>query len=112
MNVRTHMLVPLAVAAGIALPSLSYANHARSYPGYGEVGFKDHATSTRSDKTREEVNADIAAGRKDGTMWLSLRGVPAPVKSTAPAKTRQEVADELKDESVSVRYARMLGVFK
>lgn len=105
MNIRKHALFPLAVGI-VALPSLSWADM-EGYPQYGELGYLHVAHVSTSAKTRQEVVADVAVGRKDGSMWLSLRGVPTPVKSTAPGKTREQVLDETRNETVSERHARM-----
>lgn len=104
MNLHRYMLLPLAVAA-IALPSLSHAAHVQ--PVYGETGYTYYPNQSQSIKSRQEVVAENNAARRDGTMWLALRGVPIPVKSTAPAKTRQQVLDEIQTETVAVRHARM-----
>ena len=105
MKLNRYMLLPLAVAA-VGLPSLSHAAHVQ--PVYGEIGYTYYPNQSQSIKSRQEVVAENEAARKDGTMWLALRGVvPLPVKSTAPGKTRQQVLDELQTETVAVRHARM-----
>lgn len=106
MTLRKYCLLPLAFAT-LAMPALSSAD-SLWHPANGEVGYSYHPNHATVTKSREQVAAEIAAARKDGTMWLALRGVPIPVRSTAPGNTRQQVADQIRNESVSVRHARMI----
>ena len=51
--------------------------------------------------------AEIEAARKDGTLALMQRGAPLPIRNAGPAKTRQQVIDEMLSESPEQRKARM-----
>ncbi len=51
--------------------------------------------------------AEVEAARKDGTLALMQRGAPLPIKNTGPAKTRQQVIDEMRSESPMQRQLRL-----
>lgn len=96
----------IAAISALALPALSQATsiyHAAS----SEVGFTYHPDHATNGKTRAEVLAELEAARKDGTLELIQRGAPLPIKNAGPAKTRQQVIDEMRNESLEKRRARM-----
>ena len=106
MRFRTFTLPALAVAITFALPGLAQADsmHHRTA---GETGFTYHPEHFQSTKSRAEVIAELEAARKDGTLALIQRGAPLPIKNAGPAKTRQQVIDEMRNESPEQRRARM-----
>jgi hypothetical protein len=77
------------------------------HPAQGEVGFTEHPDHWKSTKTRAQVMAEVEAARKDGTLALIQRGAPLPIKNTGPAKTRQQVIDEMRSESPMQRQLRL-----
>jgi hypothetical protein len=105
MNFRTHAALPL-VALAMTLPVLAQAN-SLYHPAQGEVGFTEHPDHWKSTKTRAQVMAEVEAARKDGTLALIQRGAPLPIKNTGPAKTRQQVIDEMRSESPMQRQLRL-----
>jgi hypothetical protein len=105
MNFRKHAALPL-VALAMTLPVLAQAN-SLYHPAQGEVGFTEHPDHWKSTKTRAQVMAEVEAARKDGTLALMQRGAPLPIKSTGPAKTRQQVIDEMRSESPMQRQLRL-----
>ncbi len=105
MNFRTHAALPL-VALAMTLPVLAQAN-SLYHPAQGEVGFTEHPDHWKSTKTRAQVMAEVEAARKDGTLALMQRGAPLPIKNTGPAKTRQQVIDEMRSESPMQRQLRL-----
>lgn len=104
MNFRKHAALPL-VALAMTLPVLAQAN-SLYHPAQGEVGFTEHPDHWKSTKTRAQVMAEVEAARKDGTLALMQRGAPLPIKNTGPAKTRQQVIDEMRSESPMQRQLR------
>lgn len=106
MRFSRPALAALAATAALALPGLAQADSVY-HPANGEVGFTYHPEHFKSTKSRAEVIAEVEAARKDGTLALLQRGAPLPVKSTAPAKTRQQVIDEMRNEPPEQRRARM-----
>lgn len=105
MNFRKHAAMPL-VALALTLPVLAQAN-SLYHPAQGEVGFTEHPDHWKSTKTRAQVMAEVEAARKDGTLELIQRGAPLPQKATGPAKTRQQVIDEMLNEPAEERRARL-----
>ncbi len=105
MNFRKHAAMPL-VALALTLPVLAQAN-SLYHPTAGEAGFTEHPDHWKSTKTRAEVLAEVEAARKDGTLLLIQRGAPLPQKATGPAKTRQQVIAEIRNEPAGERRARL-----
>ncbi|HNR82655.1 DUF4148 domain-containing protein [Ottowia sp.] len=105
MNFRKHAALPL-VALAMTLPVLAQAN-SLYHSAQGEVGFTEHPDHWKSTKTRAQVMAEVEAARKDGTLALMQRGAPLPIKNTGPAKTRQQVIDEMRSESPMQRQLRL-----
>jgi hypothetical protein len=105
MNFRKHAHMPL-VALVLALPMLAQAN-SLYHPSTGEASFTEHPDHWKSTKTRAEVLAEVEAARKDGTLVLIQRNAPLPQKATGPAKTRQQVIDEMLNEPAEERRARL-----
>lgn len=106
MRIKKFALATVALLSALALPGLSQANsiyHAAS----GEVGFTYHPDHFKSTKSRADVLAELEAARKDGTLALIQRGAPVPIKNAGPAKTRQQVINEMLSESPEQRRARM-----
>lgn len=106
MRLDKFAIATVAAISTLALPGLAQATsiyHAAS----GEVGFTYHPDHATNGKSRAEVQAELEAARKDGTLALIQRGAPLPNKSTGPAKTRQQVIDEMRNESPEQRRARM-----
>ncbi|MEQ1805752.1 MAG: DUF4148 domain-containing protein [Burkholderiaceae bacterium] len=100
------LAITAAVISTIALPGLSQATsiyHAAN----GEVGFTYHPDHATNAKSRAEVIAELETARTDGTLALLLRGAPLPIKNAGPAKTRQQVTDEMRIESPEQRRARL-----
>lgn len=105
MNFRKHAALPL-VALAMTLPVLAQAN-SLYHPAQGEVGFTEHPDHWKSTKTRAQVMAEVEAARRDGTLALMQRGAPLPIKNTGPAKTRQQVIDEMRSEPPMQRQLRL-----
>jgi hypothetical protein len=64
-----------------------------------EAGYTYHPDHATNGKSRAEVLAELEAARKDGTLALIQRGAPLPIKNGGPANTRQQVIDEMRNES-------------
>lgn len=106
MRFNKFTLATVAVISSTALPGLSQAysiHHAAS----GEVGVTYHPDHAEDAKSRADVLAETEAARKDGTLALMQRGAPLPITNAGPAKTRQQVIDEMRRESPEQRRARM-----
>ena len=103
MNVRNPILAA-ALAGTLMIPATGMAD-GLWHPANTEAGFTEHPDHMLRGKTRATVLAELA--RKDGTLALLQRGAPIPIPSAGPAKTRQQVRDELLGESAEQRRARM-----
>lgn len=105
MNIRQTAMLSV-IAAAITVPGLSFANSVW-HPASGEAGFTYHPDHLKNTKTRADVQAEVEAARKDGTLALMQRNVPVPAKAVGPGKTRRQVLDEVQNESPAARRARM-----
>ena len=105
MNFRKHAALPL-VALAMTLPVMAQAN-SLYHPANTDAGYTEHPDHWKSTKTRAQVMAEVEAARKDGTLALMQRGAPLPIKNTGPAKTRQQVIDEMRSESPMQRQLRL-----
>ncbi len=105
MNFSKHAALPLDARA-MTLPVLAQAN-TPYHPAQGEGGFTERPDHCKSTKMRAQVMAEVEAARKDVTLALMQRGAPLPIKNTGPAKTRQQVIDEMRSESPMQRQLRL-----
>ncbi|MCR5864579.1 DUF4148 domain-containing protein [Aquincola sp. J276] len=96
----------VAVITAVALPGLSQAT-SLYHAADGEAGFTYHPDHAKNGKTRAEVLAELDAARKDGTLAQMQRNAPVTVRSTGPGKTRQEVLNEMRNESPEARRERL-----
>lgn len=105
MNFRKYAGLPF-VALALSLPLMAQAN-SLYHPAQNNAGYTKHPDHWQSTKTRAEVLAEVEAARKDGTLALMQRNAPLPMKATGPGKTRQQVIDEMRNESPEQRRMRM-----
>jgi hypothetical protein len=106
MRFNKFSFATVAVVSTLALPGLAQATSIY-HPAIGEVGYTYHPDHFKSTKSRADVIAEVEAARKDGTLALMQRGAPLPIKNAGPAKTRQQVIDEMRSESPEQRRARL-----
>jgi len=106
MRFDKFAIITVAAISTFSLPGLSQATSIYHAAG-GEAGFTYHPDHATNGKARAEVLAELEAARKDGTLALIQRGAPLPIKNAGPAKTRQQVIDEMRNESPEQRRARM-----
>jgi anaerobic selenocysteine-containing dehydrogenase len=109
MNVQRRLLLPLAAAAALVAPLAAQANSVW-HPANTEAGVTQHPDHAGTPKSTAAVQAEIEAARKDGSLEMLRRGAPAPAKSSAAPKTRQQVIDEMNNESAESRRARQLAL--
>ncbi len=106
MRFNKFSFATVAVVSTLALPGLAQATSIY-HPAPGEVGYTYQPDHFKSTKSRADVIAEIEAARKDGTLALMQRGAPLPIKNAGPAKTRQQVIDEMRSESPEQRRTRL-----
>ncbi|WP_291586693.1 DUF4148 domain-containing protein [Comamonas sp. UBA7528] len=103
---RTPILLSMACAT-LALTAMNNA-FASSYihPKNSEAGYVTYPDHFRSDRTRAQVQAETAEFLKNGGPHV-FRNSNYPVVDTSPSnKTRQQVLDELLNETPEQRKAR------
>jgi|LNAP01.1.fsa_nt_gb hypothetical protein len=101
----TRKFSTLLIVSGLmAVPALSQANSIwHESNGESDRYVPEHWSST---KTRADVLAELDAAKADGTMSKIQRGLAVPVKNAEAPKTRQQIIDELRNESPQARSAR------
>jgi len=95
-----------AAVAVLGLPGLASA--AYEHPANNEKGIVVHQEHFKSDKTREQVRAEAEAAMQQGSLSYGESNYPRPASATASGKTRQQVIDEMRNESPADREARRL----
>lgn len=106
MRFHKFTLAAVVVSCTISLPGLSQAGSV-FHNANSEAGSTFHPEHLQVTRSRAEVVAEVSAARKDGTLELIQRGVPLPIRNAGPVKTRQQVIDEMRSESLQQRQARM-----
>ncbi|WP_370680949.1 DUF4148 domain-containing protein [Comamonas sp. GB3 AK4-5] len=93
------------LVASFAAPGMAAAE-SYWHPTNNEAGAKAYPEHFKSSKTRAQVQAEAAAAAREGASRFNSSNYPAPVKSEGPGKTRQQVMDELTQETPAQRNAR------
>lgn len=107
MNVRKSLVLVACVCAA-SLPSLALAA-SPWHPTHDDAGVSFHPDHLNSPKTRSQVIAELGAARKDGSMYRNQRELDSPQSpptEVLPAKSRQQVTDELRQQSPMERRTR------
>ena len=100
------LIACLAASAALLLPGMASAA-GYIHPANNEAGAVVHPEHFKSSKTRAQVIADTeAAVRQGGTSRFNSSVYPAPAPQTGAGKTRQEVINELINETPAPRDAR------
>ncbi|MCU0919523.1 MAG: DUF4148 domain-containing protein [Burkholderiaceae bacterium] len=106
MNIR-KCTVAVFMAVTSVLPAVSYAT-SQWHSTDSEAGVIYQPDHFKSNTTRTEVVAGVGKARSDGTLVVGERGDPVPSVKTAGAdKTRQQVTDEMRNQSPAERQAQM-----
>ncbi|HRF20600.1 DUF4148 domain-containing protein [Comamonas nitrativorans] len=106
MKKLTRLVALQAVILAMALPMAAQADSIW-HPANNQQGYTYHPDHFKSAKTRAQVIAEVEAARKDGSLMLLQRGLPLPVESSVAPKTRQQVIDEMRNETPQARRARL-----
>jgi hypothetical protein len=94
MKTSTQTIAAILLTTCLAVPGLSFAK-SLWHENNSEKGASFHPDHVKSNTTRAEVKQELESARRDGSLWYLQRGLPVPVKSPAPGKTREEVRNEL-----------------
>jgi hypothetical protein len=100
------LIAGLAASAALLLPGVASAA-GYMHPANNEAGVVVHPEHFQSSKTRAQVVAEAeAAVRQGGTSRFNASVYPAASPQTGAGKTRQEVINELLNETPAQREAR------
>ena len=101
------LIASLAASAALVLPGVAMAD-SYWHPANNEAGVTTYPEHFRSSKTREQVKAEAAeAVRQGGSSRFNSGAYPADLSQTGGGKTRQEVINELLQETPEQREARL-----
>lgn len=95
--------IAAASAAALSLPATASAEYL--HPASGEASFIVHPEHFNSTRTRAQVAAEAAAAVQAGSLASGNRAYP-PTRLTSSTKTRQQVIEELRNETPAERAAR------
>ena len=95
-----------AATAVVVLGLPGMASAAYEHPANNEKGIIVHPEHWKSDKTREQVIAETKAAMQQGRLSYGQSNYPMPAPAVGPGKTRQQVINEMLNESPAERNAR------
>ncbi|MDR0225799.1 MAG: DUF4148 domain-containing protein [Burkholderiaceae bacterium] len=100
------LIAGLAAATALALPGVAMAS-GYIHPANNEAGATVHPSHFQSSTTRAQVIADAeAAVREGGSSRFNTGKYPAPKAQASQGKSRQDVINELMQETPAQREAR------
>jgi len=105
MNIR-QCTVAVFVAVTSAVPAVSSATSQR-HANDSEAGVIYQPDHFKSTTTRAEVVAGTEKARNDGTLVVGEREPVPAVKTAGAGKTRQQVIDEMRNQTPAERQAQM-----
>ena len=102
----SSMIAAAAAVAALGLPGMVFA--AYEHPANNEKGVIVHPEHFKSDKTRAQVKAEAEAAMQQGRLSYGESNYPIRTPDAAgPGKTREQVVNELRNESPAERDARL-----
>ena len=99
---QRHLSISLLLA--LALPGMASA--AYEHPTNTEAGVAVYPEHFISQKTREQVKAETEAAMREGRLSFGESSFPMAPTVTGPGKSREEVLQELRNETPAAREAR------
>jgi len=102
-------LAGVAAAFTLALPGMASAA-AYEHPANNEQGVTVHPEHFVSQKTRAQVKAETEAAVKQGGLSFGEGSFPREIPHSGSSKTREQVIQELREESPSEREARLQSI--
>ena len=91
------VIASVAAVAALGLPTMASAGYWHS--ANNEAGVVVHPEHFKSDRTREQVRAETETAVRQGRLSYGESSFPEPAPSTASTKTRQQVIDEMRNET-------------
>ena len=101
----SSMIAAAAAVVTLGLPGMASA--AYEHPANNEKGVIVHPEHFKSEKTREQVIAEAKAAMQQGLLSYGESNYPMPVPNVGPGKTRQQVINEMLNESPAERSERL-----
>jgi len=102
----SSMIDAAAAVAALGLPGMASA--AYEHPANNEIGVIVHPGHFKSDKTRAQVKAEAEAAMQQGRLSYGESNYPIRTPDAGPGTTREQVTNELLNESPAEREARLL----
>ena len=99
------MIASVAAVAVLCLPGMASAEY--WHPANNQAGVVTHNEHFKSDKTRAQVKAEAEAATRQGRLSYGNSNYPMPVPDVGTGKTRQQVINELLNETHAERTARL-----
>ncbi|MET4578230.1 DUF4148 domain-containing protein [Ottowia thiooxydans] len=101
----SSLIVAVAIAATLGLPGIASA--AYEHPASNEAGVVVHSEHFKSEKSRAQIKAEAEAAIHQGRLSYGESNYPRPLPRVGPGKTREDVINELRNESPTERDARL-----
>ncbi|ABM42871.1 hypothetical protein Ajs_2728 [Acidovorax sp. JS42] len=102
------VIASVAAVVAFGLPGMASAEY--MHPANNQAGVVVHPEHFKSEKTREQVRAEAEAAMRQGRLSYGQSNFPRGTEAaTAPSnRTRQQVIDEMRNETAAQREARRL----
>lgn len=102
----SSMIAAAAAVVTLGLPGIASA--AYEHPANNEKGVIVHPEHFKSDTTRAQVKTEAEAAMRQGLLSYGESNFPIRTPDAAgPGKTREQVVNELRNESPAERDARL-----
>ncbi len=101
----SSVLASVAAVVTLALPGMASA--AYEHPANNEQGVIVHPEHFVSQKTRAQVKAETEAAMKQGRLSYGESNYPRGTPEAGSSKTREQVINEMRNESPAERDARL-----
>ena len=100
----SSMIAAVAAVVTLGLPGMASA--AYEHPANNEKGIIVHPEHFKSEKTREQVIAETKAAMQQGRLSYGESNYPIRTPDAGSGKTREQVINEMLNESPAERDAR------
>ncbi|WP_313070038.1 DUF4148 domain-containing protein [Melaminivora sp.] len=100
----SSMIAAATAVVALGLPGMASA--AYEHPVNNEKGVIVHPEHFKSEKTRAQVKAEAEAAMRQGRLSYGESNYPIRTPDAGPGKTREQVINEMLNESPAERDAR------
>lgn len=91
------VIASVAAVAALGLPTMAFAGY--WHPANNEAGVVVHPEHFNSDRTREQVRAEAETAVRQNRLSYGESSFSEPAPSTASTRIRQQVIDEMRNET-------------